>query len=70
MAFKCTSCQQLQAILLINNNYMTPTSCIRADCKGRGFEPLRNHPLTEITDWQLVKLQVSVENAAVNFRII
>ncbi|CAK8676777.1 unnamed protein product [Clavelina lepadiformis] len=62
MAFKCVACGHLQAILLIDNNYMTPTSCLGYNCKGRTFEPQRNHPLTEITDWQLIKLQESASD--------
>ncbi|XP_078483973.1 DNA helicase MCM8 [Ciona intestinalis] len=60
MAFRCTMCEQLQAILLIDNKYSTPTKCVSSSCRGRSFEPLRSHPLTEITDFQVVKLQESV----------
>uniref|UniRef100_H2YE22 DNA helicase MCM8 n=1 Tax=Ciona savignyi TaxID=51511 RepID=H2YE22_CIOSA len=60
MAFRCSTCQQLQAILLIDNKYSTPNKCVSPACRGRNFEPLRSHPLTEITDWQIVKLQETV----------
>nr|CAB3263697.1 DNA helicase MCM8 [Phallusia mammillata] len=62
MAFKCGTCGQLQALLLVDNKYALPNSCIAEKCRGRNFEPLRNHPLTEITDYQVVKLQEALSD--------
>jgi len=57
MAFRCIQCTKVQALLLIDCRYMTPEKCTNKSCRCTKFEPLREHPLTEITDWQTIKLQ-------------
>lgn len=58
MAFKCNMCQGTQALLLIDNNYVTPDACTNPGCNSSSFSAVRDHLLTEITDRQTVKLQV------------
>ncbi|XP_039271965.2 DNA helicase MCM8-like [Styela clava] len=62
MAFKCNMCGRMQAILLIENNYVTPNACDDPRCSGKTFSAERDHPLTEITDWQNVKLQETLSD--------
>jgi len=57
MAFRCIQCMRVQALLFIDCRYMTPEKCTNRKCRCTKFEPLREHPLTEITDWQTIKLQ-------------
>lgn len=62
MAFKCNVCERMQALLLLEYKYITPDSCDDPRCYSKSFSPIRNHPLTEITDRQTIILQETLSD--------
>ncbi|KAF9801559.1 hypothetical protein SFRURICE_015053 [Spodoptera frugiperda] len=56
MAFECSSCHNLQAVIQPQGVFTAPTSC--QSCNGGSkFEPLQSSPFTNTTDWQVAKIQ-------------
>ncbi|KAM9365006.1 DNA helicase MCM8 [Pholidichthys leucotaenia] len=57
MAFSCQSCSAALSLPLQHGKYAAPTKCIKPDCRGRSFVPVRSSPLTHTVDWQIIKVQ-------------
>ncbi|XP_049692661.2 DNA helicase MCM8 [Helicoverpa armigera] len=56
MAFECSSCHNLQAVIQPQGVFTAPTTC--QSCHGGSkFEPLQSSPFTNTTDWQVAKIQ-------------
>ncbi|KAG7310603.1 hypothetical protein JYU34_003395 [Plutella xylostella] len=56
MAFKCSSCKGIQAIVQPQGVFTAPSFC--QSCQsGAKFEPLQSSPFTNTTDWQSAKIQ-------------
>jgi len=57
MAFKCNSCGEEQILNFHQGKYISPTSCINFECRGKTFAPQRSSKYTETVDWQNIKIQ-------------
>ncbi|XP_047513532.1 DNA helicase MCM8-like isoform X2 [Pieris napi] len=56
MAFECTSCHGVQAVMQPQGVFTAPNFC--QSCRsGHKFEPLQSSPFTNTTDWQVAKIQ-------------
>ncbi|CAG4990031.1 unnamed protein product [Colias eurytheme] len=56
MAFECSSCHSIQAVMQPQGVFTAPNFC--HNCKsGHKFEPLQSSPFTNTTDWQVAKIQ-------------
>ncbi|XP_052737215.1 DNA helicase MCM8 isoform X2 [Bicyclus anynana] len=56
MAFECSSCQSVQAVMQPQGLFTAPNLC--QSCKsGHKFEPLLSSPFTNTMDWQVAKIQ-------------
>ncbi|XP_026738965.1 DNA helicase MCM8-like isoform X1 [Trichoplusia ni] len=56
MAFECSSCHNLQAVVQPQGVFTAPNTC--QSCNGGSkFEPLQSSPFTNTTDWQVAKIQ-------------
>ncbi|XP_026758973.2 DNA helicase MCM8-like [Galleria mellonella] len=56
MAFECSSCHNIQAVIQPQGVFTAPICC--QSCNGGSkFEPLQSSPFTNTTDWQIAKIQ-------------
>ncbi|KAM3967699.1 DNA helicase MCM8 [Aphomia sociella] len=56
MAFECSSCHNIQAVIQPQGVFTAPNFC--QSCNGCSkFEPLQSSPFTNTTDWQIAKIQ-------------
>ncbi|XP_050681276.1 DNA helicase MCM8 [Leptidea sinapis] len=56
MAFECSSCHSLQAVIQPQGLFTAPSIC--QSCRnGHKFEPIQSSPYTNTTDWQVAKIQ-------------
>ncbi|XP_045484523.1 DNA helicase MCM8 [Pieris rapae] len=56
MAFECSSCHGVQAVMQPQGVFTAPNFC--QNCRsGHKFEPLQSSPFTNTTDWQVAKIQ-------------
>ncbi|CAG9581574.1 unnamed protein product [Danaus chrysippus] len=56
MAFECSSCHSVQAVMQPQGVFTAPNFC--QSCKsGYKFEPLQSSPFTNTNDWQVAKIQ-------------
>ncbi|XP_072942602.1 DNA helicase MCM8-like [Epargyreus clarus] len=56
MAFECSSCHSIQAVMQPQGVFTAPNVC--QSCRsGVKFEPLQSSPFTHTTDWQVAKIQ-------------
>ncbi|CAK1540076.1 unnamed protein product [Leptosia nina] len=56
MAFECSSCHSIQAVMQPQGVFTAPNFC--QSCRsGHKFEPLQSSPFTSTTDWQVAKIQ-------------
>ncbi|XP_045448579.1 DNA helicase MCM8-like [Melitaea cinxia] len=56
MAFECSSCHSIQAVMQPQGVFTAPNCCQK--CKsGNKFEPLQSSTFTNTTDWQIAKIQ-------------
>ncbi|KAJ0182473.1 hypothetical protein K1T71_001842 [Dendrolimus kikuchii] len=56
MAFECSSCHAIQAVVQPQGIFTAPSFC--QNCRiGAKFESLQSSPFTNTTDWQLAKIQ-------------
>ncbi|CAH2102440.1 unnamed protein product [Euphydryas editha] len=56
MAFECSSCHSIQAVMQPQGVFTAPNCCQK--CKsGHKFEPLQSSTFTNTTDWQIAKIQ-------------
>ncbi|XP_063375575.1 DNA helicase MCM8-like [Cydia amplana] len=56
MAFECSSCHAVQAMVQPQGVFTAPSFC--QSCRsGTKFEPLQSSPFTITTDWQVAKIQ-------------
>ncbi|XP_013194205.2 DNA helicase MCM8 [Amyelois transitella] len=56
MAFECSSCHGVQAVVQPQGVFTAPNHCQSCN-KGSKFEPLQSSPFTNTTDWQVAKIQ-------------
>uniref|UniRef100_A0A3P8RDN3 DNA helicase MCM8 n=1 Tax=Astatotilapia calliptera TaxID=8154 RepID=A0A3P8RDN3_ASTCA len=57
LAFRCRTCSTTLSLALQHGKYTTPTKCGKPDCRSHTFIPIRNSPLTQTVDWQIIKVQ-------------
>uniref|UniRef100_A0A3B4FGE6 DNA helicase MCM8 n=1 Tax=Pundamilia nyererei TaxID=303518 RepID=A0A3B4FGE6_9CICH len=57
LAFRCRTCSTTLSLALQHGKYTTPTKCGKPDCRSHIFIPIRNSPLTQTVDWQIIKVQ-------------
>uniref|UniRef100_A0A3P9DR63 DNA helicase MCM8 n=1 Tax=Maylandia zebra TaxID=106582 RepID=A0A3P9DR63_9CICH len=57
LAFRCRTCSTTLSLALQHGKYTTPTKCGKPDCRSHTFIPIRNSPLTQTVDWQVIKVQ-------------
>uniref|UniRef100_UPI00358FB3BE DNA helicase MCM8 isoform X2 n=1 Tax=Myxine glutinosa TaxID=7769 RepID=UPI00358FB3BE len=57
LAFSCNTCGTEQGVPLPYGKFTSPTKCADTQCRGKLFIPIRNSPLTETVDWQILKVQ-------------
>ncbi|XP_074661306.1 DNA helicase MCM8-like [Tubulanus polymorphus] len=57
LAFECVQCEGIQTAVLPDGKFLLPTSCPIGDCRSRSFNPRRDHCLTEMIDWQRIRVQ-------------
>ncbi|CAG9796545.1 unnamed protein product [Diatraea saccharalis] len=56
MAFECSSCHGIQAIVQPQGVFTAPQVC--PNCRGGSrYDPLQSSPFTNTTDWQVAKIQ-------------
>ncbi|XP_059050962.1 DNA helicase MCM8-like [Achroia grisella] len=56
MAFECSSCHSVQAVIQPQGVFTAPVCCQSCN-RGSKFEPLQSSPFTNTTDWQIAKIQ-------------
>ncbi|XP_075973567.1 minichromosome maintenance 8 factor recombination-defective [Anticarsia gemmatalis] len=56
MAFECSSCHNIQAVVQPQGVFTAPVSCTHCH-GGSKYEPLQSSPFTNTTDWQVAKIQ-------------
>nr|XP_037867101.1 DNA helicase MCM8 isoform X2 [Bombyx mori] len=56
MAFECSSCHSVQAVIQPQGVFTAPNFCQSCN-SGVKFEPLQSSPYTNTTDWQVAKIQ-------------
>lgn len=56
MAFECSSCHNIQAVIQPQGIFTAPVSCTHCH-GGAKYEPLQSSPFTNTTDWQVAKIQ-------------
>ncbi|XP_077169283.1 DNA helicase MCM8 isoform X1 [Paroedura picta] len=57
MAFRCSTCGNIQSVSLPDGKYTPPTKCPLRECHGRSFTAERSSPYTITVDWQSIKIQ-------------
>lgn len=57
LGFQCASCGYIQAVNLPDGKYTAPKSCPSEGCKARIFNPQRSSSVTEVIDWQTIRIQ-------------
>ncbi|XP_028156203.1 DNA helicase MCM8 isoform X2 [Ostrinia furnacalis] len=56
MAFECSNCHNIQAVVQPQGVFTAPTVC--QSCRGGSrFDPIQSSPFTNTTDWQVAKIQ-------------
>ncbi|CAG4978471.1 unnamed protein product [Parnassius apollo] len=56
MAFECSSCHNIQAVIQPQGIFTVPNFCQSCQSSHK-FEPLQSSPFTTTTDWQVAKIQ-------------
>ncbi|KAK8783428.1 hypothetical protein V5799_010208 [Amblyomma americanum] len=57
LGFRCLGCGTVQAVVQPGGYFTTPTGCPERGCRSKSFQEQVASPLTQLADWQSLRLQ-------------